>query len=62
MSAKKILIVTDDAGECFEILYAKHRFTEAGYQPVIAATNLHWTIIPPLPRVAPPTPQPAPPT
>jgi protease I len=39
MSGKKVLIVTDDAGECFEILYAKHRFAEAGYQPVIAATQ-----------------------
>ena len=36
---KKILIVTDDAGESFEILYAQHRFKEAGYEPVIAATQ-----------------------
>jgi protease I len=36
---KKILIVTDDAGESFEILYAKYRFREAGYEPVIAATQ-----------------------
>ncbi len=36
---KKILIVTDDSGESFEILYAQHRFREAGYQPVIAATR-----------------------
>jgi protease I len=45
--AKKILIVTDDAGESFEILYAQHRFREAGYQPVIAATEkklLHGVI------------------
>lgn len=35
----KILIVTDDAGESFEILYAQHRFREAGYEPVIAATK-----------------------
>jgi protease I len=34
---KKILIVTGDAGESFEILYAAHRFREAGYEPVIAA-------------------------
>ncbi len=33
----KILIITGDAGESFEILYALHRLTEAGYQPVIAA-------------------------
>lgn len=39
MSKKKILIVTDDAGESFEILYAQHRFQEAGYEPVIAATK-----------------------
>lgn len=37
--SKKILIVTDDAGESFEILYAVYRFREAGYQPVIAATQ-----------------------
>jgi protease I len=36
---QKILIVTDDAGESFEILYAQHRFREAGYQPVIAASQ-----------------------
>lgn len=43
----KILIVTDDAGESFEILYAQHRFREAGYRPVIAATRrktLHGVI------------------
>ena len=34
---KKILIITGDAGESFEILYASHRLIEAGYQPVIAA-------------------------
>ncbi len=46
-SDKKILIVTDDSGESFEILYAQHRFLEAGYQPVIAATKkkaLHGVI------------------
>src|SRR5262245_48428014 len=37
--AKRILIITDDAGESQEIYYAKHRFLEAGYQPVIAATK-----------------------
>lgn len=35
----KILIVTDDAGESFETLYAQHRFREAGFTPVIAATQ-----------------------
>ena len=34
---KKILIITGDAGESFEILYASHRLQEAGYEPVIAA-------------------------
>lgn len=45
--SKRILIVTDDAGESFEILYAKYRFLEAGWQPVIAATKkklLHGVI------------------
>ncbi len=37
--AKKILIVTDDAGESYEILYAYHRFLEAGWEPAIAATQ-----------------------
>lgn len=38
MSKKaKILIITGDAGESYECLYAKHRFEEAGYKPVIAA-------------------------
>ena len=34
---KKILVITGDAGESFEILYASHRLREAGYEPVIAA-------------------------
>ena len=33
----KILIITGDAGESFEILYASHRLREAGFTPVIAA-------------------------
>lgn len=37
---KKILIITGDAGECYEILYATHRLLEAGYQPVIAAPTV----------------------
>ncbi len=36
---RKILIVTDDSGESFEILYAKYRFLEAGYTPLIAASK-----------------------
>jgi protease I len=39
-SNKKILIITGDAGESFEILYASHRLLEAGYQPVIAAPTV----------------------
>lgn len=37
MTTKKILIITGDAGESFEILYASHRLRESGYVPVIAA-------------------------
>ena len=37
MSKPKLLIVTDDAGESYEILYAKHRFEEAGFVAHIAA-------------------------
>lgn len=39
-SLKKILIITGDAGESFEVLYAKQRFMEAGYSPVIAAPQV----------------------
>ena len=35
--SKKILIITGDAGESYETLYALHRFQEAGYEPEIAA-------------------------
>jgi protease I len=38
--SKKILIITGDAGESFEILYAMHRLQEAGYEPVIAAPSV----------------------
>ena len=38
--SKKILIITGDAGESFEILYACHRLREAGYIPVIAAPSV----------------------
>ena len=37
---KKILIITGDAGESFEILYATHRLLEAGYIPVVAAPEV----------------------
>ncbi|MHA4842948.1 DJ-1/PfpI family protein [Flavitalea antarctica] len=33
----KIIVITGDAGESFEILYANHRLQEAGYETVIAA-------------------------
>ena len=36
-TAKKILIITGDAGESFEILYASHRLREVGFVPMIAA-------------------------
>jgi deglycase len=39
-TGKKILIITGDAGESFEILYASHRFREEGYIPVIAAPSV----------------------
>jgi len=47
VSKKKILIITGDGGETYEVLYAKHRFMEAGYEPVIAAPSkkrLHLVI------------------
>ena len=37
---KKILILTGDAGESFEILYASHRLREENYIPVIAAPTV----------------------
>jgi len=36
-ASKKILIITGDAGESFEVLFASHRLRESGYIPVIAA-------------------------
>ena len=45
--AKSILIITGDAGESFECLYAKQRLLEAGLTPVIAAPSkrrLHLVI------------------
>lgn len=36
---KKILIITGDAGESYETLYAQHRLREAWYEPVIAAPS-----------------------
>jgi protease I len=36
---QRILIVTGDAGESYETLYAVHRFREAGYESVVAAPS-----------------------
>ena len=36
---KRILLVTGDAGESYETLYARHRLLEAGHQPVVAAPS-----------------------
>lgn len=36
---RQILLVTGDAGESYEALYAYHRFLEAGYEPRIAAPS-----------------------
>jgi protease I len=36
---KKVLIITGDAGESYETLYAKHRMMEGGLTPVIASTR-----------------------
>jgi protease I len=37
--SKQILVVTGDAGESYEALYAVHRFQEAGWEPVVAAPS-----------------------
>ncbi|NND07369.1 MAG: DJ-1/PfpI family protein [Saprospiraceae bacterium] len=45
--SKKILVITGDAGESYETLYALHRFQEAGYVAHIAAPSkrrLHLVI------------------
>ena len=47
MSTRKILIVTGDAGESYEALYAVHRMEEAGFEAVVAAPSkrrLHLVI------------------
>ena len=36
---KQLLIITGDGGESYETLYAKHRFEEANWKPVIAAPS-----------------------
>jgi protease I len=37
--SRRILLVTGDAGESYETLYALHRFLEAGDAPVVAAPS-----------------------
>lgn len=37
--SRKILLITGDAGESYEVLYARHRLLEAQFQPVIAAPS-----------------------
>lgn len=47
MTARSILIITGDAGESYECLYARHRMLEAGLVPRIAAPSqrrLHLVI------------------
>ncbi len=47
MTAQSILIITGDAGESYECLYARHRMLEAGLVPRIAAPSqrrLHLVI------------------
>ena len=44
---KSILLITGDGGECYETLFAVHRFREAGYEARIAAPSrkrLHLVI------------------
>ncbi len=45
--SKSVLIITGDAGESYECLYARHRLLEAGFSPRIAAPSrrrLHLVI------------------
>ena len=45
--ARQILVITGDAGESFEVLYARQRLLEAGFVPRIAAPSrrrLHLVI------------------
>jgi protease I len=39
---RKILVVTGDGGEGYEVLYAVHRFQEGGFVPVLAAPSKRW--------------------
>lgn len=45
--SRKVLIVTGDGGDSYEVLYATQRFEEAGWEPIIAAPSrrrLHMVI------------------
>src|SRR5262245_23539733 len=45
--SRKVLIVTGDGGDSYEVLYASQRFEEAGWEPIIAAPSrrrLHMVI------------------
>ena len=42
MKKQRILIITGDAGESYETLYAIHRFAEAGHEAHIAAPSKKW--------------------
>ena len=35
--SRKVLIVTGDGGDSYEVLYAYHRLQEAHWEPVVAA-------------------------
>ena len=37
--AQQVLLITGDAGESYETLYALHRLQEAGFAPVVAAPS-----------------------
>ena len=37
--SNRILLITGDAGESYETLYAIHRFQEAGFEPIVAAPS-----------------------
>ena len=37
--SQRILLITGDAGESYECLYARHRFMEAGCKPVVAGPS-----------------------
>jgi protease I len=45
--SRKVLIVTGDGGDSYEVLFASQRFDEAGWEPIIAAPSrrrLHLVI------------------